>query len=253
MIDLMSVSPETLAGYLVAIIMAIVAYWKTKNLRDAVDAFIACDPKNPTSIVAPETEYLPDSIWKMDLRTLGVILDGLPEEEAGEVEAQIGMLEKDRVTAYKIITSKGVYEIENGYIARVIDLSAPSLVERDAIGRRVGDFEVDHFEQQMQKPTNVLSRKYNEVFIVGSFRTIGVKTIGLIVGDEPIKKVSLSAENLGPMGSVRYLKFKLWNYSDTISGDTLKLTVMHGHLGSSNGEEGTVWTKSKDYVFDLVD
>jgi hypothetical protein len=258
MTDVSFLDPEMLAGYLVAFIVAIIAYWKNAKNKAAMAAI---DPSNHSTILVPESSGIPDSIWKMSPDTFNEIVEGLGSEEADRINSDVNQMEAMRCMEYYLYTSVGTYHIENGYIESrtmkdepgmpmIIDPRAVSSL--DAAGRTVGKFKFDHFEQKIGEPVSELSMDTHDIFVVGSFEELGVATVGLKVGNEPLQQSSLQPNYSNNPYGMRSIRFDLWKYTPTMKGDSVELRVVTGRLGCTIvGTDETVWTTVEKFVLPI--
>jgi hypothetical protein len=115
-IDTGNLDPQAVAAFLVAVIMAIIAWWQNQQKNAQVKQVAALTPGTKESTSPAIIDQLPVRSWKMDEPTKQfLIFDATPENRALILQ-QVHDAEFQYKTAYRITFNGGWNDIEYGLI-----------------------------------------------------------------------------------------------------------------------------------------
>jgi hypothetical protein len=133
------------------------------------------------------------------------------------------------------------------------DEPTPKIVWSD--GDRIGHFRVSHLEQRRgEGPISYINPAVNRVFVVGKFDNMGAVIIGIRTGSESVVKTkAFEAMDSAAFNKTWYIEFKLYDYTSTVSGQTLDIEVMQGYRrrDPATGVTSIVWTESHTHTYPI--
>lgn len=107
---------DSIAAFLVAVLMAIIAWWQNRQKNTTVAQVAALTPGTPESTSSAVIAQLPARSWKMDPATLDWITFGESDADKANIIQQVHDAEAKHLTDYQIVYSKGYYNISYGLI-----------------------------------------------------------------------------------------------------------------------------------------
>lgn len=240
----------TVAGWLIAVIGAVVAWLKTQDIASLKNALSFLNPADTTTTTTDGNKYLADASWKMGEKQYAEILTGLPIAEQTAILSYVAAREATGLQRYEIETSRGTYVIENGYIEDRPPAPTPQIIYSD--GARIGHLAIKRLEQATGVEATEIDPAINRIAVVGRPDNAGVIVIGVKVGDEETQIKNLEALTSDAINKDWTISFRLWKYSDTVAGDSVRIRVMQGHTRiDADGVSSVIWTEETNHTLQI--
>lgn len=217
-----------------ALIEAAKAQKYVTAFTEAIAIFDYIDSDNTTVTTKPETtSELTETILEDRPALTEVYPDQLKEifmnldaTEIKSLQKIIDDYEEAGTLTFTLKTSKGTYELENGYI-----LTRPMDIILDAEGWRVGHLTIDPCFYTSENSDVILDEfdpANNEIVIKGEWDNFGATIIGLQVDDENIQIKGLRSSNSQEYKTKQVLTFQLWDYNKTVDDQKVNIKIMQG-------------------------
>jgi len=92
----------------------------------------------------------------------------------------------------------------------------------------------------------------NRIAVVGRPDNAGVIVIGVKVGDEETQVKNFEALTSDALNKDWTISFRLWQYSDTVAGDNVRIRVMQGHTRiDADGVSSVIWTEETNHTLQI--
>ena len=244
---------EQTIGLVIAVLSAIAAVWKAySNGQDNKFLTAILEQINPYSATTniPDEPRVGDGIWKLGEKQYEEILEGLEPAERIAILSYVNTMESARMKSYQIETSKGTFVIENGYIEDR-PKSEPRIIYSS--GERIGQFKFLRFEQNIGENPGALDPTKNRLFVVVKPFNVGAMVLGVRVGNEEEYVRAFDAFESKDLHQEIPVYFKLYNYSSTVAGDSVDITVKQGYKRTADdGKTSIVWTEEETHNVPLL-
>lgn len=250
----------TVAGWLIAVIGGVVAWLKTQDIKSLKYALSFLNPDDKQTTTTDGNKNLADASWKMGDKQYAEILTGLPIAEQTAILSYVAAREAAGLQRYEIETSRGTYVIENGYIedrppaqvaaAATTPAPTPQIIYSD--GARIGHLAIKRLEQATGVEATEIDPAINRIAVVGRPDNAGVIVIGVKVGDEETQVKNFEALTSDALNKDWTISFRLWQYSDTVAGDNVRIRVMQGHTRiDADGVSSVIWTEETNHTLQI--